>query len=188
MTLRHPEKSWSDDVAYIMGWGLWEWLVEHICLRNLRNLCRNEWETIVWSFAATTAQKSYKVAAVPTILKTAITWEKNHSVSLNFIPCTYYHWHCYATPIYQCKMCYWSTHTHPFTIKFCMYLFLSISIWIILFGNPFLSETWGFQMSLCRNPVSNSRTPKTLLNGNCSETQKIKFVVPDYPVIYTGWI
>ena len=85
-------------------------------------------------------------------------------------------------------MCYWSTHTHPFTIKFCMYLFLSISIWIIPFGNLFLSETWGFQISLCRNPVSNSRTPKTLLNGNCSETQKINFVVPDYPVIYTGWI
>ena len=32
-----------------------------------------KWETIVWSFAATGAQKSSGMAAVPTILKTAIS-------------------------------------------------------------------------------------------------------------------
>ena len=55
-----------------MVWGPQEWLVKHIYLRNLRNLCRNEWETIVWSLVATTAQKSCKVVAVPTILKMSI--------------------------------------------------------------------------------------------------------------------
>ena len=55
-----------------MVWGLQQWLIEHIYLKNLRNPCRNEWETIVWSFAAKTAQKSSGMAAVPTILKTAM--------------------------------------------------------------------------------------------------------------------
>ena len=68
MRPRHPEKSWSNDIAYIMVWGCHEWLVEHIYLKNLRNLCRNEWETIVWSLS----HNSCKVVAVPTILKMAI--------------------------------------------------------------------------------------------------------------------
>ena len=55
-----------------MVWGPQEEVVEHIYFKNLRNLCSKEWETIVWGFAATTAQKSCKVAAMPTILKTAI--------------------------------------------------------------------------------------------------------------------
>ena len=59
-----------------MVWGPQQWLIEHIYLKNLRNLCRNEWETIVWSFAATTAQTSSGMAAVPTILKTAISAEQ----------------------------------------------------------------------------------------------------------------
>ena len=59
-----------------MVWGPQAWLAEHIYLKNLRNLCRNEWETIVWSCAATTAQKICKVVAVPTILNTAIRANK----------------------------------------------------------------------------------------------------------------
>ena len=72
MTLRHLEKSQSNNTAHIMVWGPQQWLIEHIYLKNLRNPCRDEWETIVWSFAATTAQKSSGMVAVPTILKTAI--------------------------------------------------------------------------------------------------------------------
>ena len=67
-----------------MLWGPQQWLIEHIYLKNLSNLCRNEWETIVWSFAATTAQKSSGMAAVPTILKTAIKESEGQKVSLAF--------------------------------------------------------------------------------------------------------
>ena len=43
-----------------MVWVPQKWLIEHIYSNNLSNLSRNEWEiiNIVWSFAATTAQKS----------------------------------------------------------------------------------------------------------------------------------
>ena len=41
-------------------------------LKNIRNLCRNEWEKIVWNFIATAAQQSSEMTAVPAMMKTAI--------------------------------------------------------------------------------------------------------------------
>jgi hypothetical protein len=48
---------------------------------------------------------------------------------------------------------------------------------------PFLLETRDFQISLCGNPVSNRRTPKTPLKRNCSDTKK-ETAMPECAVIY----
>ena len=69
---------------------------------------------------------------------------------------------------------------------------ISTKCWVIVKDNsiqkpPFLLETRDFQLSLCGNPVSNRRTPKTPLNRNCSDTKKKKkTVMPDCAVI--RWI